>query len=360
MRLFPKRYHPPGTPPGTLKTRTDVVVKPLQMAVYDYADAQLQKLENPSLTDIEACISRDSNTWIRIEGHPNAQWMADFGRTLKLHPLAQEDVLNGGQRPKLEPYEDGQIFLVLNVLHRSSADTIEIGQLSVFWNRGYLVTFHTGRSELFDSVVKRLQNGITRVRRRGLDYLLYSLIDAAIDESFPVLEDLGLAIEDLEDQVAQDPDQTTIESIHHIKRQIVLIRRAVWPQRDVINQLLRDEEEWFDPATRPYLRDCYDHTIQIMDLIESYREMGAALLDVYLSSVSMRMNDIMRVLTIIATIFIPLTFVAGIYGMNFGNNSQSPWAMPELRWYWGYPMVWLLCIVIAVVMVIWFRRKNWL
>ena len=193
-----------------------------------------------------------------------------------------------------------------------------------------------------------------------LDFLVYSILDLAIDTSFPVLEDLGLQLESLEERLIECADKSTLHDIHKIKRQIIILRHAVWPQRDTINQLLRDESHWVSDSVNLYLRDCHDHTFQIMDLIESYREAGSSLHDLYLSSVSMRMNDIMRVLTIIATLFIPMTFIAGVYGMNFGSESNSPWAMPELKWTLGYPFVWFLFIATGGIMLFWFRKKRWL
>jgi len=358
MRLFPKRYHSPGTEPGTLASPQQAKPTPPNIHVLDYSSDALNELHNPSLEEIKSLVGRDSMTWIRIEGRPTAEWMLEFGQALELHPLAQEDILNGGQRPKVEPY-DGQLFLVLNQLDMQDKGPVTAHQLYLFWHPRFVVSFHERRDDTFELLIKRLRKGGTRVRREKLDYLVYSIIDLAIDHAFPVLETLGQEIEELEDRVLRDPDQAAVEHIHTLKRQMVLIRRAVWPHRDLLNELLRDDEDWFSAGVRLYLRDCYDHTIQIMDLLESYRDMTAALLDVYLSSASMRMNEIMRVLTVIATIFIPLTFLAGVYGMNF-NIADSPWAMPELHWRYGYPLAWLLFIGIGVGLLVWFRRKGWL
>jgi len=358
MKLFAKSYHPPGTPPGTLATHwLAQPSSPLHVHLADYVSGSLEEHQDPSLEQITPLLESESRTWINVKGRPDAEWMLQWGQALKLHPLAQEDVLNGGQRPKMELY-DGQMFIVLNVLDRKD-DQIKVDQLYLFWDGQMLVSIFAGHSEIFEPILKRLRNSATRVRRQGLDYLVYSIIDLALDQAFPVMEQLGLEIEDLEDQITDSADQAMMQDIHQLKRQLVLIRRAIWPQRDVVNQLLRDEEDSFSSETRLYLRDCYDHSVEIMDLVESYREMSGALLDVYLSSVSLRMNDIMRVLTIIATIFIPLTFVAGIYGMNF-SNPDSPWAMPELRWYYGYPLAWIIFLVLPVGMIKWFRRKGWL
>lgn len=358
MRLFHKRYHPPGTAPGTLASATSPERRPPVVHLLDYSSQGLLEREQPDLELVTEKLNCDSVSWLRVNGRPDAEWMQRFGNIIDLHPLAQEDILNGGQRSKLEPY-DGQLFIVMN-LPESQGNEINIHQLYLFWHKHYLVSFYTGAHDPFDPLLKRIRTTGTRLRNHGLDYLAYAILDLAIDKAFPVLETLGMELEALEERMMDDPDQSVLHAIHNIKRQIILLRRAVWPQREVINQLLRDEDEWISEPVRLYLRDCYDHTVQIMDLVESYRDTGASLHDLYLSSASMRMNDIMRVLTIIATIFIPLTFIAGVYGMNFAGESQSPWAMPELRWYFGYPLVWLSFIIIAVAMLLWLRRKRWL
>lgn len=358
MRLFPKKHHPPGTAPGTLVTHAPETDQPLTVRLLDYAADGINEIDQPELDTIGATLNSDKVSWLRVNGHPDADWMQRFGTLIGLHPLAQEDILNGGQRSKLEPY-DGQLFMVMN-LPNIDDGSINIEQLYLVWHEHYLVTFYTGTHDPFEPLLKRIRTAGTRLRRLGLDYLAYAILDLAIDKAFLVLETLGLELEALEERIMDDMDQSVLHAIHAIKRQIILLRRAVWPQREVINQLLRDEGEWVSEPVRVYLRDCYDHTVQIMDLIESYRDTGASLHDLYLSSASTRMNDIMRVLTIIATIFIPLTFLAGVYGMNFGSESSSPWAMPELKWSFGYPLVWLLFVVIAVLMVLWFRRKRWL
>lgn len=358
MKLFHKRYHPPGTAPGTLVSRTQEPTRPIQVQLLDYSAEGLAESELAGIDNVRERLDAESVSWVRVTGRPDAEWMQQFGSAIDLHPLAQEDILNGGQRPKLEPY-DNQLFVVVNIPD-SSDGMVSIDQLYLFIHRHYLVSFYTGNHDPFEPLLKRLRTAGTRLRSHGLDYLVYTILDLAIDKAFPVLEALGLGLESLEEKMMDDPDQSVLHEIHSLKRQIILLRRAIWPQREVINQLLRDEDSIIGEAVRVYLRDCYDHTVQIMDMIESYRDTGASLHDLYLSSASMRMNEIMRVLTVIATIFIPLTFIAGVYGMNFAGESNSPWAMPELRWYFGYPLVWLLFIGIALTMLIWFRRKRWL
>jgi magnesium transporter len=360
MALFPKRYHPPGTPPGTLRSHvaTPAVTATPQMSLIDYGPAGFSVDLHADVAACSAAIQRDSITWVRVQGRPTAELMHDLGDAFDLHPLALEDVLNEGQRPKLEPY-DGQLFLVMH-LPAFDGDSITLHQVSVFVLRDYLVTFCPGTGDPFDSIVKRLEAAGTRIRQQGVDYLLYSIIDLVIDQSFPVLEHLGARIETIEESIVSGPERSILDQVHQVKRNMILLRRSLWPQREVVNQLLRDEDDWISEPTQIYLRDCYDHTVQIMDLVESYRDMSASLLDIYMSSASMRLNEVMRVLTMIATIFIPLTFITGLYGMNFADNTASPWAMPELHWYYGYPLVWLVIVGVVAGMLFWFRHKRWL
>jgi len=220
------------------------------------------------------------------------------------------------------------------------------------------VSFHPGHEDPFDPVRQRLRRSGSRIRQRGVDYLFYALIDTAVDLTFPVMEALGERIEALEMTVFDDPSREALDEIHRLKRELVVLRRSLWPQRDALNGLVRDEHETLAADTRPYLRDCYDHTVHALDLVESYREMASSLLEVYLSSLSNRMNDVMKVLTIIATLFIPLSFIVGVYGMNF-DTQASPWNMPELGLRYGYPLLWLVMLSIVAGMLIWFRRKGW-
>jgi magnesium transporter len=232
-------------------------------------------------------------------------------------------------------------------------------QVSIFMGENYIISFHGGDTDPFDPLRNRLRQKSGRIRSLKQDYLLYAIIDIIIDQGYPILERLGETIENIEETLLNaSAQQTTLGEIHQIRHKLVLLRRNLWPQREAVNSLLRGENTLFNEDTFVYLRDCYDHTIQILDLIENYREMAASLIDIYISSTSYRLNEIMRVLTIIATIFIPLTFIVGVYGMNF-SHPDSPWAMPELHWYYGYPMVWGVMIAVLIGMVVYFKRKDW-
>ena len=356
MQLFPKRYHPPGTPPGTL--RSPIEIETVRISLIDYNTTDISVVTDASVEACTAAISRDSVTWVRVQGQPTAELMHELGAAFDLHPLALEDVLNAGQRPKLEPY-DAQLFVIM---HAPTYQNGEIGlrQISAFLHKRFLLTFCPGKEDPFASILKRLEASGTRLRQHGTDYLFYLLLDLVIDQSFPVLEILGAEIEVIEEVIVSTPERKVLYQIHQVKRNMILLRRSLWPQREVVNQLLRNEDGWIAETTSVYLRDCYDHTVQVMELVESYRDMSASLLDIYLSSVSMRLNDVMRVLTVIATIFMPVTFLTGLYGMNFGNNAASPWAMPELRWYYGYPLIWGVILGVVATMLLWFRRKRWI
>ncbi len=351
-----KTYHPPGTAPGTLAMSAGSGV--LSLRLIDYDDESFSERTDVSIADCTNALSRPSRTWIQGTGHPDPETLRALGEQFGLHELALEDVLNTGQRPKVDLDPD-QLFMVLS-FPRYRAGTLETVQVSLFAGRNYLICFFAGGEDPFEPIRKRLraQNN-HRFRARQIDYLLYALIDLVIDAGFPVLERMGDRIETLEEQLLERPSHAILAEIHSLRRDLLLLRRALWPQREVIGTLLRGDISLIEDATQPYLRDCYDHSIQLMDLQESFREMATSLLDVYLSSIGNRTNDIMRVLTIIATIFIPLTFIVGIYGMNF-EHATSPWAMPELGWYYGYPLVWGVMLTVVAGLLWFFKRRGWL
>jgi magnesium transporter len=355
MKVFPKRYHPPGTSPGTLaKVESEI---PHVIQLIDYTEAGYYEAELTNAGECRPFLERDSTTWVHVQGNATPETLRELGLLLNLHTLALEDVVNKGQRAKLEEYDE-QIFVVMHLPELDPQGFLNSEQVSLFVGRGFLVSFCPNSADPFDPVRERLRKHIGRVRRRNSDYLLYALLDDIVDQAFPLLEQYGERIETLEDELLERPSQNTLARIHQLRRELLLMRRMLWPQREVLGQLFREECVCIEQDTRLYLRDCYDHTVQILDLLESYREMAASMLEVYLSSISNRLNETMRVLTIIATVFIPLTFIAGVYGMNFGDPN-NPWAMPELRWTYGYPLVWLLMIGVAVGMLRLFKRKKW-
>lgn len=357
MELIHRRRTTPGSAPGVILQKRGVATTPLSLSVVDYRNGEFEEHDDLDIEAARPFFSSPRNTWLHLQGDPSAEELHAIGEAYGLHPLAVEDVINGAQRTKIEAYPS-QHFIVLRypVLRD---DVLDTEQISIFFGKNYVVSFHGGTTDIFEPIRERLRkNPQGRLRSLKCDYLLYALIDLVVDSSFPVLETLGEQIEELEDQVINEPTRETLDQIHIMKRELVLLRRAQWPQREMLNSLLRDEHDLISDGTKIYIRDCYDHTIQVMDLLENYREMSSGLLDVYLSSLSHRMNDVMKVLTVIATIFIPLSFLAGVYGMNFDTTAGS-WNMPELSWPYGYLAFWLMSLVVAGGMLLVFRRKGW-
>jgi len=355
MSYLGKSYHPPGTAPGTLddRQRGEIEIRLVDYDTTDYVERTLEHAE-----DCRPYLDRVSRTWIQVNGRPDADTVRSLGRLFDLHELALEDVLNTGQRPKMDIYED-QLFIVLAMPRHEDGNVVH-EQVSIFAGPDYLICFSTTAQDPFEPLRKRMRPpSNSRLRSQGIDYLLYGIVDFVIDAAFPVLEEFGVEIEELEELLLASPGRDALARIHHVRRELLLLRRMLWPQRELVSRLQRDEIELVTDGTLPFLRDCYDHCVQIIDLLESFREMSASLLEVYLSSISNRTNEVMRVLTIISTIFIPLTFIVGVYGMNF-DTTRSPWGMPELGWYYGYPMVWGVMIAIVAGLMWFFRRKHWL
>lgn len=353
MAYFQKRYHPLGTPPGTLTS--DAPADAVTLHLIDYEGANFRERPAAQLDDCLASLAHPDITWIHVQGDPTPDLLHRLGAAFGLHLLALEDVINTGQRPKYEDYEQG-LFLVLSLpLHHK--DRIDLIQASLFLGERFVISFVHGAYDPFEPVRQRLRRPETRLRQHGADLLLHALIDALIDRGFPLLDSLGGEIEVLEEALLEKPTRDTLHRIHHLKRELLLLRRVLWPQREMLSTLTRSEPALISRETLLYLRDCYDHTVHILDLTETYRDMLASMLDVYLSSVSHRLNEVMRVLTVITTLFIPPTFIVGVYGMNF--DTSQPGNMPELAWPYGYLFVWGLIIMMMVSMLVYFRRKDW-
>jgi magnesium transporter len=342
-----------GLPPGTLVHTGEHQTEKVRLTVFDYDVKHCEEKEVQTPEELFPFKDRPTNTWINVDGLHQINVIEKIGQHYGLHPLLLEDIVSVRQRPKLDDYES-HLFIVLKMLRYNDAcDDIDIEQVSLVLGPNFVISFQEAIGDVFDPVRDRLRNGKGRIRKMGVDYLTYALIDAVVDQYFVVLEKLGERISDLEEEMLRDPRQTTMTAIHHLKRTMILLRKSVWPLREVIGSLQRDESQLIRKETGIFLRDVYDHTVQEIDTIESYRDLLSGLLDVYLSTISNRMNAVMKVLTIIATIFIPLTFIAGLYGMNFEF-------MPELHWQWGYPVVLLLMALVAGAMLLYFKRKNWL
>ncbi|HDT12286.1 MAG TPA: magnesium/cobalt transporter CorA, partial [Candidatus Marinimicrobia bacterium] len=288
-----------------------------------------------------------------INGLYDVDMIEKLGTYFHVHPLILEDVLSVNQRPKVEDSGD-ILFIVLRMLQFDDEKKEIISeQVSFILGKNFLFTFQEKAGDVFEPVRVRLRQYKGRIRTMGADYLAYTLLDAIVDNYFLVLEKMGDQIENLEELLVNNPTEETLITIHKLKREMIFLRKSVWPLRETINGLERSESSLIQKSTGIYLRDVYDHTIQVIDTVESYRDMVSGMLDIYLSSVSNRMNEVMKVLTVIATIFIPLTFIAGVYGMNFEF-------MPELGWKWSYPLLWLFMIGVAILMIFYFRKKRWL
>lgn len=351
-------YNEPGSPPGTLIIDADSQVPNIFLIDYNPVDTVAITLATP-----EECLpylDTKSVSWVDVQGLGSEDVLQRLGRVFNLHPLLLEDAVNIPQRPKVDEYEGQMMFVAHMVTKQPDADGFLLEQVSLIVGRNYLLTIQEEPElDAFEPVRERIYHNKGIIRQQGTDYLAYALIDAIIDGFFPVLEDYGERLEDLQDEVVSQPTKRTLDKIHRIKRELLLLRRAIWPQRDAINSLIREDSQLISQPVRIYLRDCYDHTVQVIDMVETYRELASNLMDIYLSSISNRMNEVMQTLTVISTIFIPLTFIAGIYGMNF-DRSASPLNMPELGWYYGYPLIWAVMLTIALALLIYFWRKGWL
>lgn len=325
-----------------------LVITLIEYDAAHYSERQIERVE-----ELAACLNGPGKCWINIDGLEDAAMLQRLGDLFGLHPLAIEDVLQTVQRPKVEEYED-HFYIVAQMVYAEAPLRVEFEQVSIFFSGRFLITIQEapGR-DVFEPVRARLRNGHAFSRSRGYDDLAYQLVDAIVDQFFPVLERLGEAVEDLEIALLKRPSKKELHQLHALKRILLKMRRNAWPMREMVNALIRDESGMVTSETKVFLRDCYDHTIQILDMIETYRDILGGMMDLYLSSLSMRTNEIMRVLTVVSTIFIPLTFIVGVYGMNFDY-------MPELRTRYGYFICLGVMGVLAVGMLILFRRNKWL
>jgi magnesium transporter len=352
-RLIKKTSKKAGLSPGSLVHIGEKKIDEIKMTLINYDPEQLLEKALPTIEASFPYKDTPPVTWINVDGLHEVNVIEKIGVHFGIHPLVLEDIVHTGQRPKVEEFEN-YIYIVLKMLDIDTAvDHITAEQVSLIIGPHFLISFQEKEGDVFNYVRERIRKARGRIRKSGCDYLAYALMDAVVDHYFVILEKLGEKIEQLEEQLLEEPTPRILEEIHHLKREMIFFRKQVWPLREVINSLIKDPSELIQETTHIFLRDVYDHTIQVIDTIESFRDVLSGLSDLYLSTVSNRMNEVMKVLTIIATIFIPLTFIAGIYGMNFEF-------MPELKWHWAYPMLWVLLVVIFVLMVMWFKRRRWL
>ena len=355
--LFDYYYDEQGSMPGTLKIPKNAPLT--EIILIDYSEAERTRVQLEKPEDSIPYLDTASVSWVDVLGLGSEDVLRQLGKVFNLHPLVLEDIVNVPQRPKVEDYEDHVVIISQMVLVKENGTGFWVEQVSLILGKHYLLTVQEEPSrDCFQPVRDRIRTGKGAIRKQGPDYLAYTLIDSIIDGFFPVLEAYGEQIEELEDEVVANPTRRTIERIYQVRRELLALRRAIWPQRDAINSIIRDGSDLISPEVRVYLRDCYDHAVQVMDMVETYRELTSGLMDIYLSSVGNKMNEIMKLLTVISSIFIPLTFIAGVYGMNF-STEKSPLNMPELNWYWGYPACLGLMTAIALGLIYFFWRRGW-
>jgi len=353
LKLFRKTARKVGLPPGTLVQIEEKKAEKVKITIIDYDETQFQEKEVETVEECFPFKDKPSVTWINIDGVHQVEVIEKIGAHFGIHSLILEDIMHTVQRPKIEDFED-YIFVVVKMIYYDEKENeIKAEQVSIILGTNFVISFQEKEGDVFDHVRERIRRNKGRIRKMKPDYLAYALIDTIVDHYFIVLEKLGEKIEGMEEELVTNPTPETLQNIHTLKRELIFLRKSIWPLREVISVLERGESSLIDESTGIYLRDVYDHTIQVIDTVETFRDMVSGMLDIYLSSISNKMNEVMKVLTIIATIFIPLTFVAGLYGMNFKY-------IPELEWHWGYFAVLFLMVIIGFVMVLYFRNKKWL
>jgi magnesium transporter len=348
-----------GLKPGSVvyvgRERTEEV----HIDIIDYTESEHAEKH---VTSAEECFPyRDSSTlsWVNVDGIHKPEVIEKLGEHFGLHPLVLEDIVNTGQRPKMEEADD-YIFIVMKMLYEDKNNgELRAEQVSIVFGKNWVITFQETGEDVFDMVRQRIRRTVPRVRFMTADYLAYALVDAVVDHYFIVLEQVGEDVEALDDAVSENPDPEHLGEIRELKKELIFMRKAVWPLREVVGGIERTESGLMKDSTGPYLRDLYEHTVQVIDTVETFRDMVAGLLDLYHTGISNRMNEIMKVLTIFATIFIPLGFLAGVYGMNF-DTGASPFNLPELGFRFGYPMFWGAVVLVVGGLLLFFRRKKWL
>jgi len=348
-----KRSRKSGLPPGSLVHIGPERTEKTRITVVDYGEGHFEEREIQSAAELAPYCGKSTVTWVDVVGIHDPRVIGEIGAQFRIHPLLMEDIMNTTQRPKIDDLGKYICLIVKLIRCDDTAGELRIEQLSLVFNDDVVLSFQESDSGIFRPLRERIRNGFGRVRSMGTDYLVYSLLDAAVDHYFVVMEKMGEKIDRLEDEVVAAPKRDTLRGVQQLRDEILLVRRSVWPLREVVSLLERAESPLIDKTTAIYFRDVYEHTIQVMDTVDTYRDILSGMFDIYLSSISNRLNEVMKVLTIIATLFMPLTFLAGGYGMNFEH-------MPELKWRYGYFLVWAVMIAVALGMLVFFRRKKWI
>lgn len=354
-KLVRRRVTRPGAPPGTFAVVESAAPTKIRQMRYD--EAAVEEIDVSAVKDLKGAVQPGKLVWIDVQGLADHDAIRTIGEIFNIHPLALADVVNVGQRPKAESY-GSDLFIVTRMVRILDSGDPDWEQVSLFAGSGFVITFQERHGDCLDPLRGRIRTPGSRIRGSDEGYLSCMVIDAIVDGFFPVLEHFGERLEEIERELIRQPSSALLEEIFHAKRDLMTLRRAIWPQREFLTRLLRDGHPKFDPPTIPFLRDVYDHAVHIVDVTETYRELTQSYIDVYLSSIANRTNEVMRVLTVMATIFIPLTFVAGVFGMNF--DTSHPTNMPELSWRYGYIAFWIVSLMIAAGMLILARRLGWL
>lgn len=352
-RIFRVRSRKAGLPPGSLTSVEDGSAAKAKLSFVEFSENEYKEKDDVTLEECLKSIETPLMTWIHITGKPATADVETIGKYFKLHSLAMEDVLNTIQRPKLDVYQD-QVFIIIRYLQFHEAKQhLSDEQISLFFGKNYLISFAERDESLFHTIKSRLQQANNRLRKQGSDYLAYTILDMVVDSYFLVLEKVDERLDKLEEELVASPKPSTLLQIQASKRDMIFLRRSIWPFRDVVNRFMKLEADQVTPTTQLFLQDVYDHLVQTIDIIEGFRDIVAGMLDIYLSNINIRTNEIMKVLTIVSTIFVPLTFIASVYGMNLEG-------IPGLHKTWGFTMVSILMITIALVMLFFFRRKRWI
>jgi magnesium transporter len=348
-----KRSEKSGLPPGTLLHIGDKKMEKTRITLIDYDESCFLEKEVKLVEESFPFKDKPTVTWINIEGIHEIEIIEKIGKYFGVHPLILEDILNTEKRPKMEDFEN-YIYVTLKILKQiENSDKILSEQVSLIIGTNFVISLLESKDDIFNPIKDRIRSGKGHIRKMKSDFLAYSLIDAIVDNYFVIMEKFGEKIEVMEEELVKNPSPGTLKLLHDTQRELILLRKSVWPLREVVNNMLRGGSALIHESTLIYLRDVYDHTIEIIDMIEGLRDMVSRMFDIYLSSISNKLNEIMKVLTIIATIFIPLTFIAGVYGMNFEY-------MPELKWRWGYPLIWVIMISVGLFMMNYFRKNRWI
>jgi magnesium transporter len=348
-----KRSRKTGLPPGSLVHVGLEREEKTRITVLDYDEANVEEREIQSVDELASYCGKQSVTWIDVVGIHEPKVIEQIGCQFQIHPLLMEDIMNTTQRPKIDDLGKYISVFLKVIMFDEKAMELRVEQLTLVFNDDVVLSFQESDSGIFKPLRDRIRNSLGRTRRMGTDYLAYTLMDAVVDRYFVVMEKMGEKIDGLENEVVANPKRETLRGVQQLRDEILLVRRSIWPLREVISLLERAESPLIDKTSAIYFRDIYEHTIQVMDTVDTYRDILSGMFDIYLSSISNRLNEVMKVLTIIATIFMPLTFLAGVYGMNFEH-------MPELKWQYGYAMLWGVMILIAMAMLVYFRKRKWI